>query len=480
VIAFYSILSLLPVLLLGFLLVSVLWTKGTDVFSDQPIKWALSVGIGLAICSCLTFVWMMVAGRLARGILVCELLLAIGLGLLLFQRQRAHICMQARPTDGPPASSRHAPYLLRSVFGLASLLALIRFCWITWQYPHGEYDAFLIWNLRARFLYRGAQNWKAFTQATADSHRDYPLLIPASVARSWALIARETQLVPILIALLFTFGTIALVATAVSHLRGERQGLLAGLVLLGTPFLILHGASEYADVPLGFFFVATAAFLFLHAASPSNKNFLILAGLAGASSAWTKNEGILFLVLLFCLHAVITTVSKGRKPWGREFLALITGAAPISAIIFVYKFCVAARNDLVAAQHISSTLPKLLDVSRVHLVLHWFLTLPFSFGQWSSLIAMPVLLVFYFLLLGASVRENDVCAAGIAASLCVFMCIGYFCVYVLSPADLTWHLGSSLDRLLLQLWPLVVFTYFMLVQTPEEALLMQSVRTAPV
>lgn len=41
------------------------------------------------------------------------------------------------------------------------------------------------------------------------------------------------------------------------------------------------------------------------------------------------------------------------------------------------------------------------------------------------------------------------------------MAVGYFFVYILAPAELAWHLGSSFDRLLLQLWPIVVFTYFM-------------------
>jgi hypothetical protein len=359
---------------------------------------------------------------------------------------------------------------LRGAFGLALSLAAIRFFYVTRQYPHGQYDAFAIWNLRARFLYRGAQYWKEFTHATADSHIDYPLLLPASVARSWEVIGRETQLIPSAIALLFTFATIALVTASVSHLRGERQGLLAGLVLLGTPFLILHGASQYADVPVGFFFAATGVLLFLHAESPSKNHFLILAGVSAASSAWTKNEGILFLLMLFCLHPIITVLIKRRKQCGAELLALLSGAAPIGVVILIYKFYLAGRNDLVAAQGATSTLAKLLDVSRYHVVLHWFLSSPFSFGRWSILTAMPVLLFFYFLLLGASVKKKELSAASIAVLLPHFMLVAYLIVYVLSPWDLQWHLGSSLDRLLLQLWPLVVFTYFVLIQTPEEAL----------
>jgi 4-amino-4-deoxy-L-arabinose transferase-like glycosyltransferase len=469
--AFYSFLSFLPPLLIGFLLASVLWSKEERISSDLPLKCALSVGFGFGTSSCLVFLWMMAVGSLTRGILVCELLLVAGLSLILFRRQRAGVSALADSPNSVAAPSRQRPYVLRSVFCLASLSAIIRFCGLTQQYPHGQYDAFSIWNLRARFLYEGAQYWKEFTHATADSQIDYPLLVPASVARSWELIGEETQLIPSVIALLFTFATISLVTASISHLRGERQGLLAGLVLVGTPFLIFHGASQYADVPLAFFFVATVVLLFLHAESPSEMNFLILAGMAAASSAWTKNEGIAFLILLFFLHPLVTFLTKGKKQCATEILALLIGAVPISAVIFIYKFCLASQNSVVAREGIGSTVPKLLDLSRYHLVIHWFLSSPFYFGGWNPLTAMPVLLIFYFLLLGASVRKEEVSATSIAVLLPLFMSVSYFFVYILSPFNLAWHLGSSLDRLLLQVWPLVIFTYFMVVQTPEQALI---------
>jgi len=472
--AIYPILSFLPLLLIGFLLTSALWAKEKSIFADLPIKCALSVGVGFATSSCLVFLWMMIVGRLTRGVFACELLLIAGLGLLL-QRQRAKMSVEVRQPNSMARPSRHGPYVLRSVFGLTSLLAVIRFCSVTLQYPHGQYDAFSIWNVRARFFFRSAQYWKEFTQVTADSHSDYPLLIPVSIARSWEFIGGETQLIPSAIALLFTFATVGLVTAAVSRMRGERQGLLAGLVLLGTPFLILHGSSQYADVPVGLFFCATAILLLLHEEAISKNNFLILAGMAAASSAWTKNEGILFLALLFLLHPVIAVMVKGKKECFAEFKALLAGAAPIGAVLLIYKFCLAARNDLVAGQGTGLTVHRLLDLSRYHVVSHWFLSRPFSFGRWNSLTAIPILLIFYFLLLGATVRKKEVCATSIAVSLCIFMSVGYFFVYILSPMDLAWHLESSFDRLLLQLWPLVVFSFFMLVRTPEEALVTEPV-----
>ncbi len=55
------------------------------------------------------------------------------------------------------------------------------------------------------------------------------------------------------------YSFIGLASSTLGLLRSPSQGLLAGIVLLGTPFLIRHGASQYADVPLSFFFLATLA-----------------------------------------------------------------------------------------------------------------------------------------------------------------------------------------------------------------------------
>jgi hypothetical protein len=44
---------------------------------------------------------------------------------------------------------------------------------------------------------------------------------------------------------------------------------------------------------------------------------------------------------------------------------------------------------------------------------------------------------------------------------------GYFMVYVLHPLDLRWLLATTLDRLLLQLWPAIVFLCFLVARVPE-------------
>jgi hypothetical protein len=46
---------------------------------------------------------------------------------------------------------------------------------------------------------------------------------------------------------------------------------------------------------------------------------------------------------------------------------------------------------------------------------------------------------------------------------------GYFFVYVMTPLDLGYHLATSLNRFFLQLWPSVIFLFFMTAGAPETA-----------
>jgi hypothetical protein len=46
--------------------------------------------------------------------------------------------------------------------------------------------------------------------------------------------------------------------------------------------------------------------------------------------------------------------------------------------------------------------------------------------------------------------------------------VGYFFTYAITPLDLTWHLGTSLGRLYVQLWPSFVFLSLVSFRMAEE------------
>jgi hypothetical protein len=65
-------------------------------------------------------------------------------------------------------------------------------------------------------------------------------------------------------------------------------------------------------------------------------------------------------------------------------------------------------------------------------------------------------------------------AGWITSAVAIAMILGilfvYYVLYLITPFDLDWHLATSLDRLILQVWPAVVFLFFYHARTPREVL----------
>src|SRR5262249_43975656 len=68
--------------------------------------------------------------------------------------------------------------------------------------------------------------------------------------------------------------------------------------------------------------------------------------------------------------------------------------------------------------------------------------------------------------------------AALPLAVFLLMLCGYYFVYVLTPVDLAWHLEHSARRLILQVFPILVFTIFMAVRSPEETPDSTGVRSA--
>ena len=145
-------------------------------------------------------------------------------------------------------------WIVRLAFGATTLLALAAVTAAYRASPHGEWDAWAIWNLHARFLFRGGDEWRTLFQIDW-SQPAYPLLMPASVARVWAYAGHETTLGPALVALAFVIATVLLVMTALDLNR--RRAWIAGSLLIGAGGFLAQVSSQCADVPLACFIVAT-------------------------------------------------------------------------------------------------------------------------------------------------------------------------------------------------------------------------------
>jgi 4-amino-4-deoxy-L-arabinose transferase-like glycosyltransferase len=446
---------------LGTLVLHQVWPRD-GAPGSRPLVMALGVGIGAGLASLGLFASLVLFGP-TRAFPLVE---AAVLALLAFAASRSPRAAGLGPGLGEWLAG--PARLLTPVFLLALVAAAAAFVTMLRQEPHGGWDAWMNWDMRARMIFLGGPTWRtAFAAELPWSHPDYPVLLPSLVVRAWLYGGKATLLGPALVAATFAFGAVALLVTALAALRAPSQGLLAGMVLLATPFFIRHATSLYADVPLAFFFLATVVCLALDdRAGGATPRFAMLAGFSAGLAMWTKNEGLLFTG---CVLAGI--VASGRRAgWPvtrRRLLNLGAGLLLPLLVVVSFKLTLAPPNDLLSTLGVERTLGRLTDWSRYATVLRAYAVHLATFGANGLPGAVWPLAVFAVALGWNAIERRRPWAGAVTIALGLLLA-GHFMVFVSMADELARLLASSLDRLILQLWPGTLFLIFMVARTLEE------------
>ncbi len=458
--------------LLGYLTVRFFLIPQEPRWADLLLRISLGAGVGIGISGSLYFlIWLVRPSTTA--LVVAELAAAVGLWAAARRSRRSPAALRPAGTTAAAQRGFAGTWVLVAAVLLGLALAASAFVDASRAKPHGEWDAWAIWNLRAKFLVEHDASWKgAFSPLLIRTHSDYPLLTSAYVARCWNYMgATVSTLAPIGLAGLFALCTFGLVVSALAVLRGPASGLLGALLLLGSPVFLWQSAWQYADIPVGFFFLSALVVLLLAGALPEHEpKLLALAGIAASFAAWTKNEGLLFLPAVACCFGAIALRFSIRRIG--YFLA---GAAPVLLVTLYFKLALAPAIDPLLAQGAASAGHKLAQFSRYSRIVSAFGTELVSFGPGiaNPLVTLVVLALCLKPRFGGRLRGWLV-SAGLTLAV-VFM--GYFFVYVMTPSDLAWHLSSSLNRLLVQLWPSFVFFCLAALHSPEETAIMERTKS---
>lgn len=457
-------LSILIAFALGFSITCLLWPRQRQLLRDLPVILSLSVGLGFGITSLLYFLWLMVFEPPQAAWISCEIGLVLILSMLAITVRRRHPQDWQTVTTHISRPKSKMEWITAASFLFSLLVAAKAFLWFVRGGIQGGWDAWGIWNLRARFLFLGGEHWQdAFSTEGALSHTDYPLLIPASVARAWSYAGATLPLIPILIGFLFTAASAVLLFSSLSILRSRAQGYLAATVLVASPFFLVLGTAQYADVPLSFFVLATLVLLCLHETTVvHNNHLLVLAGTTIGLAAWTKNEGGLFLACIFLAHAGTAFRKYGARLYLQQLIFLVAGLAPVLMLLAYFKFNFGGHNDL--SSPLLTALKMLGRISRWRTVAKAFADQGLRFGGWT--LTMTPLLALYILLAGVKRPMNSgekICLR----ALCL-MVAGYFLVYVVAPVPLDWLLETSLNRVLIQVWPGTLFAIFLITNRVDQ------------
>ena len=257
------------------------------------------------------------------------------------------------------------------------------------------------------------------------------------------------------------------VSGGLARLRGGTAGAVAGVTLLGAPFYVGQSAAQCADVPVSAFVALSASLLALAVSEDRHAGrervTLALAGAAASLAAWTKNEGLLF-VLAGGLALVLVDHRQARLEARLRRLGwFLVGSSPVLVAARLVQVVVRrSRTTSSRPASLDSVMSRVTDIGRYLRVAGAMATEPFTVGKWNGL---PIVLA------GATawLRIGGLpTAARLPALWLATVLAGFFAVYVLTPHGLDWHLVTSLDRLYVQLWPLAVLAAFLAMGDPDE------------
>lgn len=482
--------SLLISAVTGFLGVRLLLAAPDKGNETLPLQLFLGAGGGIGLSSCVYFVCLLAGADHWTPLI--DILLCLGLAVACFFQRRGVRTSRSPAVEITVKSSRvansvsDAPRtILEKLLLSAFFIELAAFCGAFLlaflKEPHGRWDAWLIWNMHARFLARAGEAWRTVFSLPMDwSHWDYPLLLPLTIVRSWKYSGAESVHVPAALAFLFTLLTAGLLLFAVNRLKNLTGGLVAAMVLLATPFFILMGISQFADVPFSFFILAAIVLLCLPE-SNEERHFgpLVLAGVFAGLAAWTKNEGILFFLVAGLVLFSGTAARRGGREAAVKIGWFLAGSLPVLLCVICFKLQLAPPNDLTTGLAAGETaLSKLTDPGRYAVIIKNFLITGINFtngpvdlragGKLHPGAVNILLPVAWLWFMGIDRDPKTLYGAIYAAAVLAVMVAGYFAVYLLTPLPLEYHLATSLNRLYLQLWPSVIFLFFMIARAPGD------------
>jgi hypothetical protein len=418
--------------LTGLLLMRALWPTAATLRWEQTdwLRLALGLWCSLGLSSVASFGAQMVSAGNRWAWITADIFLCLIAGIVWLALGRKGIA--ATRGEEPPAwpVSKWAALTALVVVGAGYLL-------MAFPRQTGEIDAWSIWNMKARFLYRGAT-----FQTMADSlldwiHPEFPYLLPSLSLRTWHWAGEETFAGPMLTAAAFVVSMMMGMYGAVWTLRAPTQGFLALAALAGSSGFVGNGAVQYADFPLAcFLFGSLAATLVAERFGLSR--LAAVAGLCAGFAAWTKYEGSFYAVALlsFALWRLRRTA----------LLPFVAGAIPGVGMLVYFKARIAPA---VPAGISADPVALLLAVASK--------LLTFSFLGW---------VVSPFLVLGVYLY---CCGVAKDRRPTWFPLLGLFAAGSLAVVLRDDNAGDAAAiRLLLHLWPATLLAVFIHANTPEE------------
>ena len=410
----------------------------------------LSPILGLLITSLLYFFWINFLGLERSAYVFFEISTIVILSIA-----ARTLGKQTKENDFEPdaASKRFEPHSLVVFAALIVILSLYatNAASLIARADLGGWDAWSRINVKAAFLSNVVTAPEAFGEFV--HHPDYPLLLPSSVARFWFLGNDTNLLVPQFLSVVISLSLLLVVFDALFSWHSSAIGLVGTVTCFSAVTIWYWAGMQYSDLLLSVF-ICLAVVSLSNLAEAKNE-YLGLYALSLGACMWCKNEGIAFASIsgLLSLVFVVARNEKLRSDISvRGFVGGLTMVGCLAATLAV-KFAAPGATDLFREQ--SSFSEKIFNLERIQKIFVAVLNESQNF-DWIVLLACIITLVF--LLTTGRQRLRFCRGSWINIASLGLLAGAFFGIYLITPHDLEFHLSSSLDRLVMLLWPPIVLT----------------------
>lgn len=345
-----------------------------------------------------------------------------------------------QPVRESSTAAAPLPYAwLAGIAAAASSLAFFAALFIMLKSaPQGDWDAWSVWNVRAKFLASGDFWRNAVSPELSAAHPESPLLWPSAVARAWSESEQVVETAPQTGAFFASLTLVALFASGLAARTAWQWGALGTAAFLMTVSLWRLAPTQYPDIPLTVFLLGSVIAAEVAQRSGWNLAGLALSGALASFGAFTKNEGLAFFVIL---GAILAASARLRALWW------LAGGAPVVALTVLFHTLLAPSATLVRAASFR-------QAGRLWTALSGMASEAWQLGE------LPAHPVLFLLLLFLAFRPKWPWRPLWPAVAALLLWAAHVAALWGSTSDIQWQVNTAANRLFFQAWPLLLLSAF--------------------
>jgi hypothetical protein len=404
----------------------------------------LGASAGMGVSAFIVFSSLVILGQLVIGyVIALHLILLLALGSLTFFLIPAG---QRLPLDEIKVSDV-AGALVLAAFSIPVVIH-------AQLYPYGGWDAWSCWNLKARFILLGGEQWKnMFDPILWRSNVAYPLLVPALNVWGWCFAKNPLWLTPLINSCIITFITAGTLMFAIKKIAGRLHALLAPAWLLSIIFVVKLASSQYSDLMVGNYFL-TSIVAFLYFQKTSARGWLVVMALALGALSFTKSEGLVLAIitaLAVALLRALTAKTRAELKSETPVFLFALAVAFLPTMIFQAFFAPDSHTFINGfSSAVKPTSPERLKAVFV------FFRMEIVSGKWNGFWALS--LASLLLSWGKCFRK-ELLIIPVVLGVYLLSIIGVY--WMNTFFEILWWLGSTLNRILFSLTPAVILWVFL-------------------